>query len=99
MMRGIKSGFEERHLPRPTASAALVACALLVAGSVKPCLAAPSSQTTFPSPDDASRAGLRQLALSGAMLATAPVQWVPDLDRPSLGQASRWPRAALDRHQ
>src|SRR5882672_11068963 len=56
MMRGIKSGFDKRHLPRPTASAALVACALLVAGSVKLCLAGPSIQTTFQSPDDASRA-------------------------------------------
>src|ERR1700688_143252 len=54
MMRGIKSGFEKRHLPGP--SAALVACALLVAGSVKLCLAGQSSQTTFPSPDDASSA-------------------------------------------
>ena len=56
MMRGIKSGFEKRHLPRSTAGVALVACALLAAGSVKPCLAGPSSQTSFPSPDDASRA-------------------------------------------
>jgi hypothetical protein len=56
MMRGLKSGFDERHLPRPTASAALVACALLVAGSIKLCLAGPSTQTTFQSPDDASRA-------------------------------------------
>lgn len=45
MMRGIKSGFET-----------LVACALLVAGPVKLCLAGPWSQTSFPSPDDASRA-------------------------------------------
>jgi Protein of unknown function (DUF2950) len=56
MMRGMKSGFEKRHLPRPNARAALLACALLVAGSVKLCLAGPSIQTTFPSPDDASRA-------------------------------------------
>jgi hypothetical protein len=56
MMRGMKSGFEKRHLPRPTAGASLVACALLVAASIKLCLAGPSSQTTFPSPDDASRA-------------------------------------------
>jgi hypothetical protein len=56
MMRGMKCGFDKRHLPRPTASAALVACALLVAGSVKLCLAGPSIQTTFQSPDDASRA-------------------------------------------
>jgi hypothetical protein len=54
MMRDLKTGFEKRHLPGP--SAALVACALLVAGSAQLCLAGPSSQTTFPSPDDASRA-------------------------------------------
>ena len=56
MMRGIDSGFDKRHLPKRTASAALVACALLVAGSVKLCLAGPTTQTTFQSPDDASRA-------------------------------------------
>jgi Protein of unknown function (DUF2950) len=55
-MRSMKSGFEKPHFPRPTASAALVACALLVAGSVKLCLAGESGQATFPSPDDASRA-------------------------------------------
>jgi hypothetical protein len=34
-----------------------------------------------PAPDDASRAGLRQLALSGAMPATAPaLQRLPELD-------------------
>ena len=55
-MRGMKSGFEKRHVPRPTASAWLVACALLAAGSVKLCLAGPSSPTTFPSPDAASGA-------------------------------------------
>jgi Protein of unknown function (DUF2950) len=56
MMRGMNSGFDKRHLPRPTASAALVACALLMVGSIKLCLAGPSIQTTFQSPDDASRA-------------------------------------------
>jgi hypothetical protein len=56
IMRGMKSGFDQRHVRRPTARAALVACALLVAGSIKLCLAGPSIQTTFPSPDDASRA-------------------------------------------
>ena len=56
MMREMNSEFDKRHLPRPTASAAFVACALLVAGSVKLCLAGPSIQTTFQSPDDASRA-------------------------------------------
>jgi hypothetical protein len=54
MMHEMYSGFEKHHWPRP--SDALVACALLVAGSVNVCLAGPSSQTTFPSPDDASRA-------------------------------------------
>ncbi len=56
MMRGMKSGFETRPFARPTASAVLVACALLLAVSVKPCLAGASGQTTFPSPEDASRA-------------------------------------------
>jgi Protein of unknown function (DUF2950) len=56
IMRDTKSGFEKRHLPNATASAALVASALLLAVSVKPCLAGASGQTTFPSPGDASRA-------------------------------------------
>jgi hypothetical protein len=56
MMRGMNSGHDKRHSLRPTASAALVACALLMVGSVKLCLAGPSIQTTFQSPDDASRA-------------------------------------------
>jgi hypothetical protein len=56
MIRGMNSGHDKRHSPRPTASAALVACALLMVGSVKLCLAGPSIQTTFQSPDDASRA-------------------------------------------
>ncbi|HWS63385.1 MAG TPA: DUF2950 family protein [Steroidobacteraceae bacterium] len=55
-MRDTKSSFEKRHLPAATASAALVASALLLAVSVKPCLAGASGQTTFSSPDDASRA-------------------------------------------
>ena len=55
-MRATKSSFEKRHLSKATASAALVASALLLAVSVKPCLAGASGQTTFPSPDDASRA-------------------------------------------
>jgi len=55
-MRGMNNGFDKRRLPRPTVNGALVACALLLAGSIKLCLAGPSSQTTFPSPDDASRA-------------------------------------------
>jgi Protein of unknown function (DUF2950) len=40
----------------PTAGTALVVCALLAVGCVKLCLAGPARQTTFPSPDDASRA-------------------------------------------
>jgi len=55
MMHAEKNGFMKRYLPGPAASIALLACALLV-GTVKPCLAGPSSQNTFPSPDDASRA-------------------------------------------
>jgi len=55
-MRDTESGFEKRHLRKATASAALVASALLLAVPVKPCQAGASGQTTFPSPDDASRA-------------------------------------------
>jgi Protein of unknown function (DUF2950) len=53
-MRGLNNRFGKSRLPGPTASAALVA--LLLTASVKFCLAGQSSQTTFPSPDDASRA-------------------------------------------
>jgi Protein of unknown function (DUF2950) len=42
-------------LRAPAASAALVLCALLGTGSA-PCLAGASSQTTFPTPDEAGRA-------------------------------------------
>jgi hypothetical protein len=56
MFRGIKSGFEKHRQCRSTARAALAACALFAAGSVELCLAGASSQTTFASPDDASRA-------------------------------------------
>jgi len=56
MIRGTNSGFKKDRLPKSTAFGALAACALLAAGSVELCLAAPSSQTTFASPDDASRA-------------------------------------------
>jgi len=56
MMRGMKSEFDTRPFARPQASAVLVAWALLLAVSVKPCLAGASGQTTFPSPDDASHA-------------------------------------------
>jgi hypothetical protein len=56
MMHAANRGSEKRHLRRPTAGAALLVCALLATGSIKLCLAGPSRQTTFPSPDDASRA-------------------------------------------
>jgi hypothetical protein len=60
MIRGMNSGFEKHRVPRSTACAALAACALFAAGSVELCLAGPqagpSSQTTFASPGDASRA-------------------------------------------
>ncbi|MGO9933114.1 MAG: DUF2950 family protein [Steroidobacteraceae bacterium] len=46
----------KHRLPLSTAAAALAACALLAAGSVELCAAAPSSQPTFASPDDAGRA-------------------------------------------
>ena len=55
-MHAANFGFKNRHRPRPKAGAALVVCALLATGFVKPCLAGPSRQATFPSPDDASRA-------------------------------------------
>lgn len=54
MMSNMKNAFKRRHLPG--AGAALVACALLAAGSVQPCLAGPGAQKTFASADDASRA-------------------------------------------
>src|SRR5271168_1796380 len=56
MMQATKCVFESRLLPKSTTTAALVACALLVAGPVRSCLAAPSSQTTFQSPNEAGRA-------------------------------------------
>lgn len=56
MIRGMKGGIENRQSSRLAPSAALVAWALLLAVSVKPSLAGASGQTTFPSPDDASRA-------------------------------------------
>ena len=56
MIRGMESGFVKQRLPRSTACAALAACALFAAGSVESCLAGSSSQTTFASPDEASRA-------------------------------------------
>ncbi|HWS61713.1 MAG TPA: DUF2950 family protein [Steroidobacteraceae bacterium] len=56
MIRAMKSGYEKHRLPKSTACAALAACVLFAAGSVELCLAGPSSQTTFASPDDASHA-------------------------------------------
>jgi hypothetical protein len=54
MISAMKSGFEKRPRRRSTAGASLLTCALLVAGKL--CLAGPSSQTAFASPDEASRA-------------------------------------------
>ena len=56
MMRGTKNACETFRLPISIAGAVLAASALLAAGSVEPCLAAPSSQTIFASPADAARA-------------------------------------------
>jgi hypothetical protein len=54
-MQATNRGLERRCVPTLTAAAAFV-CALLAAGSVKPCLAAARIQTVFLSPDEASRA-------------------------------------------
>jgi hypothetical protein len=48
--------FAKHRLATSTACAALAACALFAAGSVESCLAGASSQATFASPGDASRA-------------------------------------------
>jgi hypothetical protein len=56
MIRGMKSGLVKHRPPRSTARAALAACALFATVSVEWCVAGPSSQTTFASPDEASRA-------------------------------------------
>jgi len=56
MIRRTNSVFEKHRRPTSTACAVLAACALFAAGSIEMCLAAPSSQTTFASPGDASRA-------------------------------------------
>ena len=56
MIRGMKSGFEKHRVRRSTARVALAACALFAAGSVELCLAGASSQTSFASPGEASRA-------------------------------------------
>jgi Protein of unknown function (DUF2950) len=54
-MNSTYRGFEKIPLPGPAAGAALVLCALLGVGP-QLCLAGPSSQMTFPSPDEAGRA-------------------------------------------
>ena len=56
MMRAMKSELKACPRRRRTASAALAIFALLLTGSVQLCLARPLRQTTFPSPEDASRA-------------------------------------------
>jgi hypothetical protein len=56
MMYEMNSGLEGTPLRGVTGSVALTTFALLLAGSVTECLARPSSQTTFGSPEDASRA-------------------------------------------
>jgi hypothetical protein len=56
MMRAMKSELKACPWRRRTASAAPAIFALLLAGSVQLCLARPLSQTTFPSPEDASGA-------------------------------------------
>src|SRR5271156_2083184 len=56
MMYGMRNEFDKHRLPTSTVGAALAVCALLAAGSVQLCLAAPSTQPTFASPDDAGRA-------------------------------------------
>src|SRR5258708_4571078 len=55
MMRRAKSSFEEYGSFKAASGAAILACALLVA-SVGLSQAAPSTQTTFSTPDDAGRA-------------------------------------------
>jgi hypothetical protein len=56
MIRGKKNDLEHPRRPISIRDAALAACALLAVASVEPCLAAPSSQAAFASPDGASRA-------------------------------------------
>jgi DUF2950 family protein len=62
MMRDTKNAFDNFRLarsirlPRSIGGAMLAVCVLLAVESVEPCLSAPSSQTAFASPDDASRA-------------------------------------------
>jgi len=53
-MRGTTNGLENCRRPTSIWGASLAACAMFAAGSV--CLAGPSGQTTFASPESASRA-------------------------------------------
>jgi hypothetical protein len=55
VMSGIDS-VKKDSSRRPTPSAAVAAVALLLGGAVQPCLARPTSEMTFPSPEEASRA-------------------------------------------
>lgn len=56
IMCEMKSEVGRRPLRRSSAGAALAGCALLLAGSVQLCQARAAGQSTFPSPDAASRA-------------------------------------------
>jgi hypothetical protein len=97
MMRGTKHGFEKHRLPISTAGAALAACALLTAGAVELCVAAPSSQRTFASPDEASRAlasavqehdepAVREILGGGSELVSSDDKVEDTLDRERFGQ-------------
>jgi hypothetical protein len=55
MMRAMKNQLEKCLWRMPTARVAVATFALLLAGFAQPCLAGPPNQTTFPSPEDASR--------------------------------------------
>jgi len=56
MMIEMNGKLEKRPLRTPIARATLAAFAVLLTGFVLPCLARPSNQPTFPSPEDASNA-------------------------------------------
>jgi hypothetical protein len=97
MMSGTRIGFEKLRLPASTIGAVLAACALLAAGSVELCAAAPSSQQTFASPDDAGRAlaaavqkhderAVRQILGGGSELIGSNDQVEDTLDRERFAQ-------------
>jgi hypothetical protein len=97
MKRGMRNGFEKHRLPASVAGAALAACALLAAGTVGLCAAAPPSQTTFASPDDASRAlasavqehdeqAVRQILGGGTELISSDDKVEDTLDRERFAQ-------------